>query len=122
MWDKENAIISIESNNILTNSAVEEKRTCNRLSGGSASHLHRPDDEEVDDFNPAQQTDPHAEPHQPANVSQELEPGEPLPPLLLHVVELLEVDVYVGHVVCHVGVVQVLGMPRCNLNILFSSN
>ena len=122
MWFKENAIISLESNNILTISTVEEKRTCNRLSGGSASHSHRPDDEEVDDLHPAHHTDPHAEPHQPANVSQELEPGEPLPPLLLHVVELLEVDVNVGHVVRHVGVVQVLGVLRCNSSVLFSSN
>ena len=29
MWDKENGIISIESNTILTTSTVEEKRTCN---------------------------------------------------------------------------------------------
>ena len=92
------------------------------LSGGSASHPHRPDDEEVDDLHPAHHTYPHAEPHQPANVPQQLEPGEPLPPLLLHIVELLEVDVYVGHVVCHVGVVQVLGVLRCNSSVLFSSN
>ena len=81
-----------------------------QLCGAVAQHLDCPQDEEVDQLNPAYHTNAHAEPHEPANVAEQLEPGEPLLPLLLHVVELLEVDVNVGHIVRHICVVQEFGM------------
>ena len=77
-----------------------------------------PHAKEVNDFDDAQQADAHAEPEEAPYVGQQLQTGEPLLPLLLHEVQLLEVDVDVGHVVLDVAVVEVLGMPLCNVRLL----
>ena len=72
-----------------------------------------PEDKEVDDLDGAEEADAHAEAEEAPDVGQQLQPREPLLPLLLHEVQLLEVDVHVRHVVDDVRVVLVLGVLLC---------
>ena len=81
---------------------------------GSITNIHNlaleensesPQDKEVENFYDTEHADPHAEPEKASDVGQQLQAGEPLLPLLLHEVQLLEVDVDVGHVIHNVCVV-----------------